>query len=251
MAIKLVSNSKDFRSILIENMYCYDTSKDTAEQRVKDWLWESKDNRVIGRDPDPLEEVDINSNGIESVINQISNFSDKLNKMCMAFYLISRTDNLPSDIHLSTNSPNESLNNDNDEVNKFIDETSVKWNNYSDTIYKEQISLLSKLLGSDVIEDIERLAPASLANEQIGPLEKQLRARGFTNNVNWDTTYDKVKLIKRYYRENLRGKELKIYSDTPLHSELSYDEYLVKVNNLKKSIVFNIESSGGSIDVII
>lgn len=247
--VPMVSNSKDFKTILTECTYGFDTSKDTADARVMEWLWLSRDNRVIGKDAEDVytDPLDV-SEGIDSIIRQISEFTNKLDKLCMIYYLVSSTDMGTEYLRLSTSTGEPSVDNDNMEVNDFLEGVSVMWINYSVSAYNEQIKLLSALLGKDVIDSLQKSAPMALKNEQIGPLEKQLRARGFTDDPNWKQLYEKIKLVKRDYREKLRGKNLAVFSNSGLEKYISYDAYLSKVAELKDAIKHNIEMLGGVSD---
>ena len=247
--VPIVSNSKDFKTILIECTYGIDSSKDTAEARVMEWLWLSRDNRVIGKDTDEVytDPLDV-SEGIDSIIRQVSEFTDKLDKLCMIYYLVSSQNTDTENLRLYTDTSEKTINIDNAEVNEFLDGVSVMWINYSKNIYDEQIKLLSALIGEDTIRSLQQSAPMSLTNEQIGPLEKQLRARGFTNDPDWNHKYERIKLVKRNYREKIKGKTLAVFSMSGLEKYISYDRYLDRIATLKDSIRHNIEMLGGISD---
>lgn len=243
---QLVSNSKDFETVLIECTYGFDSSKDTAEARVRDWLWQSRDNRVIGKDTEDVykDPIDV-SEGIDSIIEQISEFSDKVDKLCIAYYLISTTDTPIDKLHLSVHTNEPAVNNDNAEVNMFLDNVSVLWLSYTENVYNEQIRQLMPIIGKEVMDSIMELAPMALRNEQVGPLEKQLRARGVTDRPDWNNAYERIKIIKRDYREKLRSKTLSVFSESGLEKLVSYDQYLDRVAKLKDAIKHNIEMLGG------
>ena len=104
------------------------------------------------------------------------------------------------------------------------------------------------IIGKEVMDSIMELAPMALRNEQVGPLEKQLRARGVTDRPDWNNAYEKIKIIKRDYREKLRSKTLSVFSESGLEKLVSYDQYLDRVAKLKDAIKHNIEMLGGVTD---
>lgn len=252
MDINVVQNIKDFRTILFQNMLNYDSSRDTANFNIAEWLWESKDNRVIGKDyGDQESDLELMSEGVDTVIDQISEFSDITNKKIMIYYMIMNMEekNLsPESLYLKTNTGIEAQDNDNMEVNEFIDRVIILWANYNNNEYQDQIKNLKLILGDELVEDIRKTAPKSLENKDVGPIKKQLDARGFTSRPEWvaNNLDKKLKDIKGRYRGRLSDKAEKVFEMTELVNTMTFKgDFLPKAQELKKTIQHNIEIEGG------
>lgn len=105
-------------------------------------------------------------------------------------------------------------------------------------------SLMTKILGSDVINDLLTRAPRCFEDESIGNLNKQLIKRGYNLKDDWDEIYDKLGDIKLDYRYKSQNKKYIVFYMTDLGKIMSPAEFDRRVQELLKSIKSNLDQKG-------